>query len=150
MDCATLPPGELVLVVGDTLAGDAETFGLAGGIPGPLEATTFTWVLVGWLTHAGPDGDFSDEEIRQMGETMAHEIGHFQGLYHPVECPYDCIDAWDALPDTPDCVGWQECEAELASNVMYPYPVCDFDSCLPAGDVTEDQGGVIHRYLGVK
>ena len=147
---ATLPPGEMVLVIGDTLDGDAETFGLAGGIPGPLEATTFSWTLVGWLTHAGTDADFDAEEIRTMGETMAHELGHFQGLYHVVECPYDCVNAWDALADTPDCVGWEDCEASLATNFMYPYTVCDFDSCVSADQVSEDQGGVIHRYLGVK
>lgn len=147
---ATLPPGELVLVVGDTLAGDSGTFGLAGGIPGPLETTTWTWVLVGWLTHAGTDADFSPEEIATMGETMAHEIGHFQGLYHVVECPYDCVNSWDALVDTPDCQGWQQCENQLGDNFMFPYPVCDFDSCVEADQVSEDQGGVIHRYLGVK
>ena len=147
---ATLPAGESVLIIGDTLDGDPDTFGLAGGIPGPLEATTFTWVLVGWLTHAGTDADFDPEEINVMGETMAHELGHFQGLYHPVECPYDCVDSWDALVDTEDCEGWEDCEATLADNFMYPYPVCDFDSCVAADQISEDQGGVIHRYLGVK
>lgn len=152
---AGLPPGELVLIVGETIDGDDSTFGLAGGIPGPLEATPFTWVLIGWLTNAGIDGAFSAEEIRIMGETMAHEVGHFSGLYHPIDFDngfYNAI-AWDALTDTERCVEWQECEAAMADNLMYPYPVCDYygdGGCTPANFVTNEQAGVWHRYLGVK
>lgn len=147
---ATLPAGELVLVVGETIDGDAYTYGVAGGIPGTLEPSPYTWVLVGWLTHAGVNGRVNAEEARVMGETMAHEIGHYTGLYHPVECSDDCGEYWDALADTPECVGMDACEADMADNLMYPYTVCSYDGCVPAEVITPDQSGVIHRYLGVK
>ena len=146
----TLPPGELVLIIGETIDGDTETYGLAAGIPGTLEATSATWVLTSWLAHSGPDGNFNDEEKQMMGETMAHEIGHYSGLFHPVECPYDCVAEWDALDDTADCVGWQDCEAELGSNLMYPYPVCTFYGCEPAGDLSIKQVAVWQRYTGAR
>lgn len=146
---ATLPAGELVLVIGETIDNDEYTYGLAGGIPGTLEPSAFTWVLVGWLTHAGVNAQFNAEETRIMGETMAHEIGHYTGLYHPVECSYDCDPYWDALADTPECVGWEQCELDMSDNLMFPYTVCSYDGCVPAGVITPDQSGVVHRYLGV-
>ena len=85
-----------------------------------------------------------------FGETLAHEIGHYSGLFHPVECDYDCTLEWDALADTPECMGWRDCEAELGTNLMFPYPVCDFYGCTPAGDLSAAQVGVWQRYTGTK
>lgn len=138
-------PEQLQLVVGETILGDAYTFGVSAGIPGTLEATPDTFVVVAWLTHAGADGVFDADEIRLMGETMAHEVGHYTGLLHPVEAYYD---AWDALDDTPECGTAGSCEAQLGSNLMFPYPICSFASCAPQGDLTPDQGGVMQRYVG--
>jgi hypothetical protein len=149
---ATLPPGELAVFVGDTIAGDStETYGIAGGIPGSLDATPMSWVVISWLAHASVDGAFDDEEIRIMGETMAHEVGHYSGLFHPVECPYECSAEWDALDDTLNCGDYYECADVLGSNVMFPFTVCpNWNSCTPAGDITDDQAGVWHRYTGTR
>ena len=147
---STFPEGTLVLVVGETIDNDMDLYGLAGGIPGAIHDTPMTWVLVSWLTHAGADGIFVEDEARMFGETMAHEIGHYTGLFHPVECGLDCGQNWDALMDTPDCVGWQDCEEDLASNLMFPYPVCGMSDCTPAGDLTRDQEEVVQQYLGTQ
>ena len=147
----TLPPGEIAVFIGETIAYETDTFGIAGGIPGTLDNTPMAWVIISWLAHASVDAAFDEEEIRIMGETMAHEVGHYSGLFHPVECPYECIAAWDALDDTPDCADYYDCGDLLGSNVMFPFPVCPyFDSCTPAGDITPDQAAVWHRYTGTR
>jgi hypothetical protein len=105
-------------------------------------------VLVSWLKHAGPDGIFEDLDIETFGETLAHEVGHFLGLYHPVG---QYFDQWDALEDTPQCTNRATCEAELGANVMFPYVVCAGDAaCIRQEDLTEDQVGVLVRYAGVQ
>ncbi|MEQ1567669.1 MAG: hypothetical protein ABMA64_18655 [Myxococcota bacterium] len=137
--------GELQLIVGETVFGEDYIFGVSAGIPGTIEPTEHTFVVLSWLTHAGVDGKFDDDEIRLMGETMAHECGHYTGLFHPVEATYN---AWDALADTDKCTRGSTCDDVLGSNVMYPYPLCTFVSCDPQGQMTEDQGEVMNNYVG--
>lgn len=136
---------ELFLIVGETIDGDSSTYGVAGGIPGSIEPNRFSFVVLSWLSHAGRNGTFSDDEIRLMGETMAHECGHFMGLFHPVESDYSY---YDALDDTPQCSSWNSCESQLGDNLMFPYPICSGDSCDPQGELTDDQTGVSQRYTG--
>jgi hypothetical protein len=73
--------------------------------------------VVGWLANAGGDGTFSDGDIALYGEVLAHEVGHFVGLCHPVERGYDY---WDALDDTPECRSVSSCESILGMNLMFP------------------------------
>jgi hypothetical protein len=141
---ATKGAAQMQLVVGETVQGDGYTFGVAAGIPGTLEATPNTFVVLAWLTHAGIDGVFDADEIRLMGETMAHECGHYTGLFHPVEAYYD---AWDVLDDTPECGGANACDNQLGTNLMYPYPICTALSCIPQGDLTFQQGQVMQQYV---
>src|SRR5262249_47793982 len=100
-------PGDLELIIGDTVANQQNTFGVAAGIPGTVEPTPSTYVVLAWMTHAGPDGKFDPDEIRLMGETMAHECAHYTGLFHPVESTYN---SWDALGDTPECNSAATCD----------------------------------------
>ena len=79
-----------------------------------------------------------------MGETMAHEVGHYTGLYHPVESNYR---AWDALDDTPECTRRRDCEDALGDNLMFPYSICDATSCLVTDQLSADQEGVLQRYV---
>lgn len=137
-------PGQMQLVIGETVQGDGYTFGVSAGIPGTLEATPNTFVVLAWLTHAGIDGVFDADEVRLMGETMAHECGHYTGLFHPVESSYD---AWDMLDDTVECQGPNACDNQLGSNLMYPYPLCDTVKCFPQGDLTYQQGQVMQQYV---
>ena len=138
------------LVITPEIAGQSDLYGIAGGIPGPLAATATSAVTVSISTNAGPDLSFSSDEIRLLGETMAHESGHFAGLFHPVEYAAGGWDNYDAVDDTQRCIGESDCYADLGENLMFPYPVCDDVSCDPQGDLTEGQGEVANRYTGVE
>lgn len=145
----------VLMVIGETIAGDSYTYGEAGGIPGPYGPADHGAVEVAWLANAGSDARFSDSDIALMGETMAHEVGHYLGLFHPIDYNYDYTEAqwWDSLDDTEDCSGWERCDTLLGSNLMYPYPVCDgmqSSTCIRQDQLTSDQGGVLNRYVGVE
>lgn len=141
-------PGVVNLVVVPSFsgAGGALTLGLAGGIPGPLAPTAYSAVGVNVAAHMGNDLQFSPEEGRILAETMAHEVGHYLGLFHPVE---DGFVYWDALDDTAECNNRNDCEAALGTNLMFPYTVCNGGSCSPQDQLTSGQGDVLHRYVGV-
>jgi hypothetical protein len=136
---------DLLLILGEEIDGDAWLYGLAGGIPGTPLPSKRSAVGVSWLAHAGQDGRLSDDEISMMGETMAHEIGHFMGLFHPVE---DGAQYFDALDDTSECSSMSQCDSRLSENLMYPYPVCtSWTNCVAQEEVSEEQAGVLQRYI---
>jgi hypothetical protein len=137
--------GGLQLVIGETVEGDDSLLGVSAGIPGTVEPSPHSFVVLSWLTHAGRDGEFDEEEIRIMGETMAHELGHYVGLFHPVEGD---LQGWDALDDTEHCTSTSSCERELGENLMYPYPLCDSDGCGAQGELTSEQESVMQQYVG--
>ena len=136
---------DLTLIVAESLRGSGGTYGVSGGLPGPLGTSGRGAVVVSWLANAGADATFSDADVRLFGETMGHEIGHYMGLYHPVE---ESLDAFDALSDTPRCASYVGCENLLGANLMFPYPLCDTDSCDPQFELTDAQVGVSQRYTG--
>lgn len=137
----------VVVVVGDDVGGAGDLYGEAGGIPGAQIATTHSVVAVSWLVHAGADASFSKDEIELFAETMAHESGHFLGLYHPVEIG---AEAWDALDDTKRCTSDAACETALAENLMFPYSVCDGARCIDQTELTADQAGILLNNVGVR
>ncbi len=140
----------VLLVVGEEISGDAALYGEAGGIPGPWAPTRRSAVEVGWLANAGADGSFSRSDVLLFGETMAHEAGHYLGLFHPVEADYSY---WDSLEDTAECDDWERCDDALGRNLMYPYPVCstaEADTCVRQSILTDAQAGVMQRYVGVE
>lgn len=137
----------VVLVVGDTVDNEQGLYGEAGGIPGAMDATPYAAVAVSWLMHAGSNGTFSDPEIELMAETMAHETGHYLGLFHPVESTYTY---WDALDDTNKCNSASTCESKLGTNMMFPYPICSSSSCTVQDDITSDQQTVARNWVGVR
>lgn len=136
---------EITVLVGETIDGGTDYLGVAGGIPGTLATTPRALVIVSWLANAGPDGDFDSEDIRLFGETLAHEVGHYTGLFHPVEMDWSY---WDALDDTPHCANQSTCEDQLGANLMFPYPVCAGASCVHQDELTDGQQGVGHLYTG--
>jgi len=136
---------DMLMLIGETVANQEGLFGLAGSIPGTLLATERSAVTVSWLEHAGIDGVLSESELQIMCETMAHETGHYMGLYHPVESDYM---AWDALEDTLECTSSMECEGALESNLMFPYPICSGDNCVEQVELTSEQQTVLHLYTG--
>lgn len=141
---------DITVVIGDTVGGAANIYGESGGIPGTLVDGQHSAVAISWITNAGGDGTFSADDVQIYGETLAHEVGHYMGLFHPVDydnsfSPY----AWDALGDTDECRNQSSCDNALGENNMYPFPVCpDFNSCLPQQTLSDGQTGVLHRHVG--
>lgn len=136
---------QVTLVLGETVDGDAWTYGMAGGIPGSLAVSDRSAVAIAWLPHAGQDRRFTAEEERILGESMAHEVSHYLGLAHPVESTWD---AWDALTDTLHCTSQSACEADMADHLMFPYPICSFTACQPQDVLTDGQVGIAQRFTG--
>lgn len=144
---AFVEPGETAVIVGETINADPGQYGVAGRIPGPVIRSPISAIVMGWLANAGGDGVFSDNDIQLYGEVLAHEVGHFVGLFHPVERDFD---HWDALSDTPQCRNTANCESMLGTNLMFPYSICDADGCVSTTILTNDQRGVMHRYTGTR
>ncbi|MFT5686815.1 MAG: hypothetical protein ACI8RZ_007772 [Myxococcota bacterium] len=138
---------DITIVIGETIDGSMDYYGVSGGIPGTLVSTSTSVVVMSWLVHAGTDGSFSDLDLETYAGTLAHEVGHYVGLFHVVETDYA---AWDAISDTPQCGNWSDCEDALGPNLMYPVSVCnsDWTECISQTDLTDGQDGVIHRYTG--
>lgn len=143
---AMTPLRTVNLVIAPYIVGYDDIYGISGDIPGPLVSTGKSAVLVSLLLAAGPDGKFSAEEQRLYGETMAHEAGHYLGLFHPVEADFE---SWDALADTPECATEAECIQVMGRNLMFPFPVCGFASCTAQDELTAEQGGVANRHVVV-
>jgi predicted Zn-dependent protease len=135
------------VVIAPSIESYEEIFGIAGDIPGPLVATGRSAVLINASLSAGADGAFSAEEKRLLAETMAHEVGHYLGLFHPVETSWA---TWDVLDDTDECDSEFECIDRLGTNLMFPFPVCSGFSCTPQADLSDGQVDVAHRYVGVE
>ncbi len=115
--------------------------GIAGGIPGPpgLHGTTHSGVAVTMVNF--------ERDPKQLALTMAHEGGHFLGLFHTTEAEGT---AFDPLEDTAECsnssdrdgdgvVSYQECGGRGAENLMFWAAGDD------AEQVTGDQGFVVVR-----
>ena len=136
---------EVTVIVGESIDGSLDYYGVAGNIPGTLISTSRSGIVVSWLANSGGDGRFDDEDLRLFGETLAHEVGHYLGLFHPVEIG---ADEWDALEDTPQCTSDSGCEDKLGENLMFPYPVCSWTECIPQDELTDGQTGVTQRYTG--
>jgi len=141
---------DFTVVIGETVGGTYDIYGEAGGIPGTLVANDHSAVAISWVTNAGGDGVFSDDDIRIYGETLAHEVGHYMGLFHPVDYDQRYVPyAWDALSDTDECGDLDSCDTALGDNNMYPFPVCpSFDNCTHQQVLSADQTGVLHRHTG--
>jgi len=137
---------EVNVVIAPEITGLEDVFGIAGDIPGPLVATQRSGILVSVLLSAGADGVFNADEVRILAETMAHETGHYLGLFHPVEATFD---SWDALSDTPECADESDCLQEMEDHLMFPFPVCGIQSCTPQSVITDQQGSVINRHAAI-
>ena len=135
-----------VIITEDIQSSFQGILGVSGDIPGPAIASTRSAVLVDALQAMGPDGRFVPLEVRLLAETLAHETGHYLGLFHPVE---DGWQSWDSLEDTPECSSQNSCIEVLDRNLMFPFPICSSVTCTAQDEITEAQAGVMHRYVGV-
>ena len=147
---ATEGSRSLNIFIGGLVAGDTgSTLGIAGGIPGPSVSTLRSAVVASIIAGSGPDGEFSNSEIRVLGETLAHESGHFLGLFHPIDFSGDRVGATDPLPDTDSCSERSNCVTNdsLAGNLMFPTTVSiGGGETLPQNDLTPQQASVLNRY----
>ncbi|MCI0636185.1 MAG: hypothetical protein L0206_20065, partial [Actinobacteria bacterium] len=75
-----------------TISGSA--LGVAGGVPGPvkLHGTRHSGVAV-----EGEDGVLNASQLAQI---IAHEVGHYLGLFHPTESDPDRVYDDDPIADT--------------------------------------------------
>lgn len=149
---------EVPVIVVKTIRGAPDVFGAAGGIPGPLLGTDRSAVTISALLSAGGDGRFNAGEQALYAETIAHEVGHYLGLFHPAELPRfgDAVTSWDALPDTPECTTFDDCSDTLGGNLMFPTPICaeavlgGCEAYLAQRALTAAQSDVALRYVGVQ
>ena len=139
--------GEITIVLADRIANNPGIQGFSGGVPGPILPSGRSVMVLSATDNAGGDLLFSEQEVRLLAETMAHEVGHYVGLFHPVNLEFN---EWDSLTDTPECAAQNACIRELGTNLMYPIPVCDGSgSCTPQTMMTEQQTAVMHRSVWV-
>lgn len=123
-----------------------DLYGLAGHIPGSLESSPSAAVIASASMALGTNGTYDPGEKRLFAETLAHETGHYLGLFHPVEISWD---EWDALDDTEECSTESGCLEAMKDNLMFAFPYCDSSGCIPQTLLTEEQGIVMNMYVGV-
>lgn len=99
---------------------EANLKAISGNIPGPLAfpPSVAAGIVLSLEAHTGADGEL-DEVL--LGETIAHEIGHYLGLRHLSEANGE---TFDSLGDTPECD---------ASNDTDEDGVVDADECADFG-----------------
>ncbi|VAX24862.1 hypothetical protein MNBD_NITROSPINAE02-248, partial [hydrothermal vent metagenome] len=112
----------------------------SGGIPGPpVNGTPHSGVIVSTL---GGLSGLSSADRRMQGNTMAHEMGHYYGLFHTAE---SSGQSFDPISDTPQCgasrdsngdgkVSPEECSGAGGDNLMFwQAPVSGLQTRLTAG-----------------
>lgn len=124
---------------------DPGILGQSGGIPGTTMVGPRASISVSWARHAGVDGRFNSDEVSFLSTTLAHEVGHYVGLFHPVETDWA---SFDPLADTAQCTSETSCINRLGSNLMFPYNLCYGEGCEANVDLTANQTGVMQLYPG--
>jgi len=122
-----------------------DVLGYVSALQGPMIPSEMGIITMDVVEHAGRDGVFDDTEANVFGETLAHEVLHYLGLAHPVETD---LETWDSMDDTPECTGWEACDAEIGENIMYPVTVCDNSGCVAQVDLTPDQIFMARHWIG--
>lgn len=88
------------LISGGPFGGFGVVLGIAGGIPGPplMQGTTRSGVAIAVESHNNPELGLN----ASLSTTMAHEVGHFLGLFHTSEVDFGFgQQLHDPIDDTP-------------------------------------------------
>ena len=138
---------DIVLVIGEDFRPSADPLllGQSGNIPGTTGAGPRAAIAVSWARHAGVNGRFNADEVSSLATTLAHEVGHYAGLFHPVESTWA---NYDPLGDTPECTDEGNCYNRLGNNLMFPASTCFAAGCEDDVRVTDEQASVLHLYPG--
>ncbi len=120
-DMGSARAGSLRVILARSIAGeDASGFNPAGysmGLPGPYDADRPNATVLVATDHYRSINDAGEYEldVEGMGTSLAHELGHFLGLYHTSE-----LDgrAHDPLAETPQCLAPAACDDAFRSNIM--------------------------------
>jgi hypothetical protein len=127
------------------LEGFGSILGASGGLPGSFFPSRRSAVAISLDAHTGTDGNLLPFRKRLLAETIAHEVGHYLGLFHPVERDLSRENFFhdqDPLGDTPTCVTLNECiSIGLTSNLMFPLAI---DAHTPQQRLTSEQAVVIN------
>ncbi|MBF0237843.1 MAG: hypothetical protein HQM12_09075 [SAR324 cluster bacterium] len=130
------------LTIPGTLGGTL--LGISSGIPGPHGIEDrHNGVLIGLAAHdQASSGQAPDLHARILGETMAHEMGHWLGLYHTTE---STGSDFDPLADTPECPlsspTASTCQDKDGTNLMF----WTADVNIEQKTLTSDQQAVLKR-----
>ncbi len=144
----------VIFVKSETAVGGV--LGVAGGIPGlpGKTGTRSSAMVVIFDSHLGTPGTAPNtSEQNLMGETIAHEAGHWLGLFHLVESNYSTTqNIWtrDPITETPRCtqspLNLANCDSTSennsgARNVMFYTGTSGFNQ----PDLTGEQGWLRRR-----
>lgn len=110
------------------IPGAPGVLGISAGLPGPagLHGTPASGVTLAAPFLFQPGSSFALERI-----VLAHEVGHYLGLFHTTE---QDAATFDPLADTPECRGGFPTACADRTNLMFPF--ADIDHTV----VTSDQG----------
>ena len=110
--------------VDDQPSGETAILGVSAGIPGSMSIASSWNGVINYLS-AHATGSTLNSQV--LGETVAHEMGHWLGLFHTTEA---AGSSFDPLSDTAQCpisldgdsdgkVYAEECEGYGADNLMF-------------------------------
>lgn len=130
---ASAPPGlNLVMVreITSPFGGMGAVLGVSGGIPGPVAVPGAARSMVVVAFPDIPAGFGSPAKSHDVGLTIAHEGGHYLGLFHSSENDFGGFGPklHDPLPDTPE---------KDTTNLMY------FDGGSGGAKLSAQQGAVL-------
>lgn len=145
----------IFFVKSETVVGGV--LGVSGGLPGlpGKTGTRNSGMVVMFDSHLGtPGATPTDSELTLMGETIAHEAGHWLGLFHLVESNYATNQTTyyrDPISETPLCtqnpLNLANCNStglnnSGARNVMFYTGTTGFDQ----PRLTGEQGWILRRH----